>query len=87
VFHSLWDGYAGTGTNSLGGFMFKFKLGEYVKVNHYSGIEWTGMVYQRNDTGDGIEYWITNAPRAYDGCSFPLLAWEDELTLAHRVSN
>lgn len=60
---------------------FRFKVGDKVKVTHPSGKTWVGYVEKRNDTDDGLEYEVSNAPACWPGSPWPLLVWENEMSL------
>jgi hypothetical protein len=59
----------------------KFTLNDRVKVNHPQVTEeWIGVVVYSGNTGDGVEYAVSNAPpSAYAYGYFPVLLWESEL--------
>ena len=57
---------------------FKFNVGDHVMVEHELGT-WRGVVQERADTGEGIEYLVSNGPLIHTHT--PLLAWEEELSL------
>ncbi len=66
--------------------MAKFKVGDTVycyrkKSTQLCGFEFTGRVLKVSDTGEGIEYEVSNAPQnpAVKGYKFPLLIWESEM--------
>lgn len=62
--------------------MYKFKIGQLVRVKHPTAGEWTGRVTRRADAGEGLEYWVENAPACLPGLvarDLPLLAWESEM--------
>jgi hypothetical protein len=61
--------------------MAKFKVDDYVRVDHPTHGSWEGLVYRVNDTGDGVEYWVQGGPPCYPEGVIPLLAWESEVTL------
>jgi len=61
---------------------FKFNIGDFVRVDHPTLGYWEGKVYRRNDTGEGLEYWVTNAPQG--AITVPCLAWESEMTLIEK---
>jgi len=63
----------------------KFKIGEkvhcYRKVNnaHIMDFNFVGVVISVIDTGDEIEYAVTNSPKI-PITGFPILMWEHEMS-------
>lgn len=64
--------------------MPKFRVGQRVIASHHLG-SWEGNVLLINDTGDGIEYEVSDSPHDalmsgyLRSFNYPLL-WEEELT-------
>jgi hypothetical protein len=63
----------------------RFKIGDRVHcyredTEAFHGFDFHGVVEWVNDTGEGIEYRVTNAPDL-GIVGFPLLIWEEEMTL------
>lgn len=61
----------------------KFKIGDKVKcfregTKDWYGFDFEGEVKWGDDTGDGVEYSVTNAPDTVFG---PMLIWETEMDL------
>ena len=62
--------------------MSKFKVGQRVRTTHRMG-GWEGTVVMVNNTGEGIEYEVSDSPHGMVGIEFPInfpLLWEEQLT-------
>ncbi len=58
----------------------KYEIGQEVKAK-VNDNEWTGVVLSIGCVDENVyEYSVSNAPKAYEGSLWPLLAWEDELS-------
>jgi len=57
----------------------KFKVGQRVRTTHRMG-GWEGTVVMVNNTGEGIEYEVSDSPHGImANFNYPLL-WEEQLT-------
>jgi hypothetical protein len=64
----------------------KFNIGDTVRcfreeTDDLCGFDFVGEVEWANDTGEGIEYRVSNAPNLWVGRLGPILIWEEEMEL------
>ena len=68
--------------------MAKFRIGEQVhcfrkECRDFQGFDFVGEVMSASDTGEGVEYSVSNAPQnraiPRKSMKFPLLIWESEM--------